>query len=247
MDVLAGTAASLRVDFVGASGSLIPDANSVFWSLYDSTGALLSGPTAITTLSTDTGVTVAVVGTSNAIGGGRRFDKRFVVVTFTSGGQGANVTRNYRIVPLLNMTASNDEVRSLIGVDSDELPDEDIDLVNAYFLLEVDAGQAPLAAALASGTRLEIIANQAILGQCVVELFSGVPQRVGMIQRDGTLAFQRFASVDLQSVLVRARDMRARGIVAIQGLVETNETLMVLSHPIDPLTTLSPYAILPWP
>jgi hypothetical protein len=245
MDILAGAGASLRVDFLDPLGTIVPDIGSVFWSLYATDGTLLSGPTAITTDATYTGVTISVPGASNTVTPPRQFEKRTVTVTLAVGGNGRTYRASYRVIPFLNMTAGPADVRGVIGVDEYELPDEAIDLVGAYFLVLADINPAGLmTAALANGGRTELLANQAIVGQAVSELFSGVPSATPLSGKEGTIQFQRSAP-KWQPVIQQARDMRARGIAAILGVLETPQVWVVPMQRCDPFTEW--HGRLSWP
>jgi hypothetical protein len=244
MDVQVGTAASLRIDFLDPLGMLIPDAGSVTYQVRGTDGSSLGAPAAIATAPTDTGVTVAIPAAVNTISAARRFEKRTVAVYLTVGGRSLTYSRTYRVVPFLNMTASADDVRGVVGLNADELSDEQIDLVGAYFLVVDDPaivaatlriGTDALAAALSAGTKVELLANQAIVGQAVMELLSGVPNMAPQTVREGTMQFQRFKP-DWAPIIQQARDMRARGIAAIVGLPEAPMTLMVSTVPRDPVT-----------
>src|SRR5579872_7108122 len=142
MDVLAGDDATLRVDFVSPTGTLLPDAGSVSYRVYGTDGSPLAGPTSVAT--SDTGVTLTIDGALNTIEPPRIFEKRIVIVKMASNGEPFVFQTDYRVIPFLNMTASAADVRSVIGATSDELPDEDIDLLQAYLLVRDAAGAAPL-------------------------------------------------------------------------------------------------------
>ena len=244
MDVPAGTAASLRIDFLDPLGLLVVDATSASYQLMATDGSLLAGPVPLITAPTDTGVTVAIGAGSNTITAPRLFEKRTVVVSMTSGGKSHTFVKQYRVIPFLNLGCTEDDVRAVIGVNADELANDEIDLTAAYFILLKDVTPAQMSAALSCGTAVELMANQAVVGQAVLEIFSGVPNKTPLSIKEGQMSFVRSAP-KWGPVIQQARDQRARGIAAITGLAETVPTWLATTHSRDPVTSWHGHAS--WP
>jgi hypothetical protein len=239
VDVLAGSGAALRVDFLNPAGTLIPDPNSVTYTVYATDGTQLVASTPITTGPTDTGVMVNVLAVNNTISGSRQFEKRTVVVNMTSAAHPYTFTTIYRIIPFLNMTVTADDVRSVFGGDLDEVTDDEIDLVAAYFdvaarVLSVNSN-ATLAAALATGTITEVYANSAIAGMAVINLLPGIQGRLATQRKDGQVSFSRQA-INWTHVENQALGMVSRGVAYAAGIPQNAPSYITTSWSYDPVT-----------
>lgn len=237
MDTFVNTAVSLRVDFVGPLGSLVPDANSVYWSLYAHDGTLISGPTLITTGSIDTGVTIPISAGQQTIGVGKRFEKRQVIVTWTTGGQGYTWRTFYRVLPILNHNVSADDVRSLLGLNADELLDDEIDLFAAFLQVEDEISQTALAAALSSGTLTEASANLLIGVTAAIDVIPSLRLRTPMTVGDGGKTWQRFrTSPDWDAIAEELASRRASLLAQTTDTQLADVPLAIFTSPTDVIT-----------
>jgi hypothetical protein len=237
MDALVNTVVSLRADFMSALGSLVPDANSVYWSLYAHDGSLLTGPTLITTTPTDTGVTIPINSSHQTIGAGKRFEKRQVIVTWTTGGQGHTWRTFYRVLPITNYSVSKDDVRSLLGLNADELLDEEIDLFAAFLTVEDDISQATLAAALSSGTLKETSANLLIEVTAAIAVIPSLRLRTPMTTSDGGKSWQRFRTPpDWDAITGELAARRASLVATVTDTLTAGAPLAIFTQPTDVIT-----------
>jgi hypothetical protein len=238
MDVWASTPATIRVDFLNASGTLVPDANSVSYTVFATDGSVLVTPTAIATTPTDTGVTITVPGADNTITPPRLFEKRLIFVSITSGLTPYSFQASYRVVPVPLFSVTANDVRLIFGGDCDEVEDDEIDLTAAYFQVSASVvalnSQATLAAALSSGTIVELMANQAIAGQAVMTLLPGLRARMMTMQKDGQTSFQRGA-LNWDDIERRARTLVSQGVAAAAGVTETAPTYLAVADNILPV------------
>ncbi|WP_164078811.1 hypothetical protein, partial [Stenotrophomonas maltophilia] len=85
----------------------------------------------------------------------RSFERRQVVVTFTAEGCGYQKRLAYRVVELPLHSVVPDDVRAYLGINEDELRDDEVDLFAAGLVLEGLVGKDRLEAALTSGTLAE--------------------------------------------------------------------------------------------
>lgn len=239
MDVLAGTAANVRVDFLDPDGTLIPDAGSVTYTVRGTDGTILIGPAAIVTTASDTGVSISVPGVNNTIANNRQFEKRTVLVSMTSGLHPYNYRATYRVIPFINMTVTSDDVRMFCGASVDEITDDDIDLTQAYFQVAAQVQllnvYASLDTALSSGTVTEMFANEAILGTTVLNLLPGLMGRLPINRKDGVSQFQR-APIDFKQLEIDAADLVARGTAAAAGVVIALPNALAVTRSFDPVT-----------
>lgn len=236
-DVIAGMGATPHVDFMSALGTIIADVGSVSYYLYDQTGSLIRGPVAIVTFAGSTGVNVPLTGTDHTVSGGRRFEKRRVVVVWTSNGESFNHRFTYRVIPLLNYTASEADVRSLLGLSEDELPNEEIDLLTAYFSVESQLTAVVLEGALASGTSVELSANALIVVEAAIASLPSLQTRTPMVQADGTKRWERFRTPPNWELLRQQLSGRRSDLVAeVTGTPRADQPLAVFASPADVIT-----------
>jgi hypothetical protein len=237
MDVLVGTSASIRVDFTTPTGMLIPDPDTTVYSLFDQSGQYLVADVAANPDPGATGVNIFLASDKHLIGGGRRFEKRTLWLRWRTGGKSFTTRVQYRIVPLVNYTASATDVRTFLGLNEDELTDEEVDLFAAYLAVEEDAAKDRLDAALASGTRLEQLANKAIVAQAVIDLIPSLQNRVLMATADGPNRFERFRTApDFDRFLRDAAALRSQALTAITGIATTQPSVLLFAEPTDPIT-----------
>ena len=244
MDVLVGTATSVLFELQGATGTLVPDPGSAFYRIYDQSGLLIAGPTALPTTPVTSTLVIPALAPVNTITAPHRFEKRTVYITWTSAGASYSLRQSYRIIPFINLTATAASVRAALSLSDDEVDDADIDLFAAY--LQIDAElKANLAAtvtidtALASGTRLELAANSAIVHQAAIALLPTLELRAAMSVTDGTQTFERFhPGVVFSALKWELKLARERAMIIVIGIPVTNPLLVVFSLPTDPVTNI---------
>lgn len=222
---------------MSALGSMVPDANSVYWSLYAHDGTLLSGPTLIATSPTDTGVTIPIGAGNQTIGAGKRFEKRQAILTWTTGGQGYSWRAFYRVLPITNYSASKDDVRSLLGLNADELLDEEIDLFAAFLTVEDDISQATLASALSSGTLRETSANLLIEVTAAIAVIPSLRLRTPMTVGDGGKTYQRYRTPPAWNEIAEELSARKASLAAaVLGSPVADAPLAIFTRPTDVIT-----------
>lgn len=241
LNVLANTNATLRVAFMFQGDYEIPDLGSVTYTLYDTTGTPVVGfiNVAIVTLATSTSYQLQLAAAQNALGVGNLFETRTVVVSYTVNGDGRTLRYSYRIIPFIPMTVTEDDARKLLGVAQNELPDENIDLVEAYFKCCDDTTQAALNAALISSTTLSFHANEMIAAKALLKSIPMMQMRVMAQEHSGTDVMQRYPTFDFDRMLRLAASLYADAKALITGNAQTEYQMIALVTPIDPIT--SPY------
>lgn len=240
MDVLAGAATSVRFELQSPTGTLIPDANSVSYRIFDQNGVAIGPAVPVTTTSVDTWISVPLPEELMTIDPARRFEKRTVVLNWTSKARAYSDRKSIRIIPFLNMTANGQQVRSALGLNDDELLDDEIDLFSAYLTIETFVTQPIMEAALASGTNDEVFINGAIVAQAALDILPTLLGRMMSAQTDGVVKSERFAKGPdlnrLQAALVARRDDALSVFVEITATVPI---LVGLTSPVDVITGLA--------
>jgi len=227
---LASEDITLIVPFRRDGEPFVADTGTTTYEVRGQDGTLLDSGS-VTVGPADVAAAVEVPAASNAIS--TRFEKRTVIVRGLTGGRPFQARGQYRLTPWMNMSATNDDVRAFIGVGAGELPDTVIDLVDAFLQLEERTTQATLEAALASGTSLEIKANDGIVAQAVLNLIPSLHQRISLKESDGPASAQR-EKIDIAGLRRRASDVLSEAVTAVSGRTVAEQTLVAFA----PTTTL---------
>lgn len=232
LSTLAGEAVTITVPFTRDGEPFVPDANSVSWSLRDHTGIVIATSPVVSV--SDTQMQVDLLSTQAAIASDRTFEKRTLVVRAEQNGQPYLWSTTYRIHKWLNLSTSAEDVRAFIGCGPDELPDQAVDLVEAY--LTVDA-LTPLNTALTAGTVLEVHANRAVMAQAVLDVLPSLAQRLAKKESDGNRSIERF-TLDLVSLEAKARHMLRAALDAVGAADDTatTPTIFIVTTRTDPVT-----------
>jgi hypothetical protein len=221
MDFLPGVDISLRVLFEAQGQPKVPDNGSVKYTLYDDAGAAIDTDVALAPAAAANYVVVPVVAAKNAIT--QRYEKRTLVVKYTVNGAGYTSVVRYRLVPLLNIETGPDDVRRALGVGSEELGDDEIDIASSYFAVEDEATQSTLEAALAGVPADRKAANDAILYSTVLDCLPSLSLRVAQSQEDGALKFSRFSKgPDFAEIRQDAQDRLSAAMSALTGRTDSD-------------------------
>jgi hypothetical protein len=238
MDFLAGSDITIPVRFERLGEPTIPTVGSVKYTLRGHDGLPIVGHTdvSVTTTTTTTSINLPLPAAVNTAS--LRIEKRHLFITYEVAGATYQMALSYRLVPFLNHTVTKDKVRSQFGgIAKHHLPDDDIDLVRAYLQIEEKVGQSTLDTALASGTVLEITANDAILWQAALDVLPSVQLRIMQKETDGALSFERG---DLASSLPMLEESLRQKLLAavntISGRTTESLPLIAFALPTDPIT-----------
>lgn len=238
MDVIAGTPTALTIPFMVGNQPAAPDVGSVTYTLKDQLGTPMAGLTDVTYDTTPTTFQAHILLPSSAhvIDPARRFERRVVVVNFKLNDAEMQITRPYRVVPEPLHTTTAAEVRAYIGIEEHELPDEDIDLVAAFLVVEKDLGAAPLATALASGTAEEISANTLIRMRAVLDVLPSAKQRMAQSEKNGVKEFSRVDLKELDKLELKAAQRYQEALEELSVREEVTPTFFLITTNTDAIT-----------
>jgi hypothetical protein len=211
------------------------DANSVQYRLLNASGATLIPWTPFNNLQGVGSVAVEIPEVHHPLPiAPVLFQVRHLDVSWMTEQTVRQVRRTYRVTGFLPFSVSTQDVRTLIGVTADDLPDVEIDLVTAYFQALAAQGSA-FSSALTSGEIGQIAANDVILCGAVLAILPGLQLRVVASTQDGALKIDRFKNIDFKAI---ARETQNRLTAALSKLSSssTSASYMVLSNPTDPIT-----------
>lgn len=232
----AGENVSIVVPFTLDGEYVSPDANSVTYSLRDNAGALISTATDIAATlaagATETVITLASTLNAKTL----LTEKRTLVVKFAVNAHPQTVVVPYRLNDWLNIAVTAEDVRGHIGLTRAELPDDEVDLYNAFYLLEDLMGAGVMSTALASGTILAQFANDALIFKAAHDLIPSMPARVLRKEGSGTTSFERFSHFDFDALHDKIAAFLDEAMARISGQPSTFPSLVVAGNRTDPVT-----------
>jgi hypothetical protein len=229
---VAGNDVGLSILLLQGGEPVVPDAGSLQWELRGQNGAILSPRT--TQACTETSVLVTINASHNAIT--LPFEKRTVAVYWTINGFPMVNRVSYRLTAFLNHTITEDDVRNFVGLEADALPDEDVDIIQAYFDCSALLGDATLLPnALINGGDNERAANRAIQAQSVLNLMPSLQARFLAREADGQRQIENLP-IDLADLEHRASDQLTRAINQVGSRSYTPPTFTVAGVMTDVIT-----------
>lgn len=201
---LAGNAHSFLVQFRNRGEPAIPDQGSVTYTLRGHDGALLAGHAAVPVetgaLAVETVITVPA--DQNLIAGS--LERRSITVNWTFKSAPKETRLSYWLHAWLNFSTTPADVRKYIGANESELPDDDIDLVEAY----IEVAKMVTVEALVSKLQTDPLqAENALLAYAVLSVIPSLKSRMAQEQADGVLSFTRPDLRNFDELRVEARSM----------------------------------------
>lgn len=172
---------------------------------------------------------------ANALAGANLFETRFVHINFVYAGGSYEKSLSYKIKGFTPVTATPAQVRAEIGLDYSELPDADIDVFSAYFLLVADVGTLFSAAFQLGGTRA-ILANQAVVVRAALDISESLDLRTAVASRAEDHQFSRSTTLDFDQITARLRRKLAALVTSAQGITPVATSIFQLSTPTDVIT-----------
>lgn len=225
-----------------AGGELrVPDAG-VTYTLYDNDGAPVAGhnnvainPGAVTTYP------LVLPGAANMLGG-TDFESRTLTVNYAVGGAPYQFRESYRIGPFVHFVADPKFVRTLVGLAPVELPDEDLDLTMAYFLVAEDVDRDVLDEALAAGVSVSLWANRAIAWRSLIEIVPSLPLRALASEESKSASVSRFRTVSVAELTNQIFNGYIQALSEIRTVYSlpvptvTLPTIFIVARDTDPIT-----------
>lgn len=164
------------------------------------------------------------------------FSRRVVRISAERGGIPFEAVAMYRLTPQILYTVTPKDVRSFLGVNEGELPDDEVDLSGTYLNLEFDMGRDKLVAALTSGDQAELRANEAILYKTVLDVIPSLANRVAVEETDGALSFKRNARKDFAELKKSAEDRLSAALAVINPVNDPGYSILITTTDADPIT-----------
>jgi hypothetical protein len=174
---LPGKDCSIYVEFKKDGEFVIPDPGSLKLTLRDDAGVVITGYDSLALANClVSSLMITVLAALNTVGTGLPFETRYARIDYTASTEPLHVDVVYRVAPFLPMASEPAEVRALFGARDLELPDSDIDLYSAYFLLLQDYPDAMTGALSSAATSWS--ANRAIVLTAGLQVIASMPGRL---------------------------------------------------------------------
>lgn len=239
-DFLGGEVVNLTFRYGEGHEPLIPDSGTVTYTVLNHLGTPISGLQNIP-ITTGPGTfqsTVSIPALDNSIDPSKEFERRTVFLNYQVGGAPFYQKVSYRLIPSHAYTVSPAYIRAFLGVNKNELPDEDIDLFAAYlFVREAFDDVSLFTDALSSGNRTELVANDAIAMRAAIDVIPSLQNRVAQSEKNGVMGFDRIKITDYSALLAEAyrRYNEAIGLIGLAD-ISVDHILIVTTTDTDPIT-----------
>lgn len=235
--VHAGEAIPYTIDFMVNGDYVVPDEDSVSYTIRDASGAPIPGHSgvAVVTDGQSDSVTIEIPAEVNTKTKDR--EPRYVHVRYTVAGRAYTLTGSYVLIDFLNFVVEPSDVRNWLGVTPGELPDKDIDLVKAYYAVKNDSSFAnvDLPSLLAEGDEVAFAVNEAIRMQAAMQVLPSLENRIAQMERADQMAFQR-GRLDIAGLRRRTASEYARLVQTVTGVTPLAPIFFTTSLPVDPVT-----------
>lgn len=231
--------AVIAVEFLQLGEAAIPDSGSVKLTLRGNDGTILPGFDASPV--TDFGLpnqSVTIPQAANQIAPTAKFETRYGLLEYKVGGVALGLRFVYRLTPFLALQSTAADVRALIGADVVELPDSDIDLVEAYFKLSQSVG-VKFTEGLTATNQASLIANRMVSLQAAIAVIPSLQTRLRKSQTSHNEQIQKFdVKFDqLKADLLQALLDATQELTDLEGVTASPIIpIFQLSQPIDVIT-----------
>lgn len=217
---------------------VVPDANTVKFTLEDNTGAAISGydQLAVAPAAGATSVVVNITALANAIA--LPVELRFVAVEFQYVGKTYWFRDYYMLKPSLNFPVSERDVRGVLNLTDAELPDNVIDILHAKTKLQAQNPAIDFDGIVSGGDETLPFLIDAVKYFCALESISAIKMgAMSSEQADNTL-FKRFdKQIDFDAIAKDLGDLLAAAIVQLTGdTTSVQPILAVATTDTDPVT-----------
>lgn len=191
---LAGDSVTLHEEFVIDGVPREPDVDSVKFTLRGNSGLTVAPHVNETLTPRGTGVDIVISGADNTPATAGDLETRFITVSFTVEGRPYTISDSYRLTPFIPMTCTPETVRGHLGMTLEELQDQEVDLIQAYYDLQPKVPS--LETYLTSSGVKALKANDAIAIQAALIIAASLPNRLAAQQKSADAQFNRLSKID---------------------------------------------------
>lgn len=237
MQAIVGTAYTLTFPFIVDGEYVVPDDGSVTYTLFDNSGAAVSGQTdqAVTTDNATDHIQITIASGQQTIAGGKTFEQRTVRVKYKVDAKDFSVEDWYYVTNNLNFRVRPQDVISTLGIKEGEALLEEVDLIGAYFRIADALGAPAFSTALSSGGINQINANSAIKYAAAIDLATVIEMKA--FRKFGNeLNYARFDKIDFAAIRAGLQDKLSDALTAAGGVNFLSGSLFAVTSPVDPMT-----------
>lgn len=218
----------------GDSEPLSPDNNTVTFTVRDVTGATLLTDTTSPIVGTNLVQIIVPAANNNKT---LDYEQRYVEISYTSDGYPYTDQLAYNLIEWLPISANADDVRRLIGLYREELPDDRIDILTAYYAITEET-QLDLVDLIQAGTYDTILVNRAIALRAAIAVIPSLQLLVLQTEQADNIVAKRFTSVDFDRIEAALIDKYNEALGIITGILgdEIEASLLQVSQGVDVIT-----------
>lgn len=177
-----------------------------------------------------------IPGSVNTLTGSNTNEVRLATLDYQSGGVFRQGYLTYRVTQFLPFTVTAQSVRTLLGLSYEELEDEEIDLISAYYTLANAAGTTFTTAFTTEGYKGDQ-ANKAVCLQCAIDLALSLPQRIAQKTDEEKASFQRATKFDPYKLIASLKPQLAETLESLAAEQTIGSAaVFVATQPTDPFT-----------
>lgn len=225
-----GQDVSVNINFLVNDEFVLP--TSATYTVRKADGTVLdSGAITVTSSSEALVVTAA----NNALGVGNTFEYRFVSVVFIYNNETYDMTLSYGLMDFVPLTATPKDVRRELGLDDSELPNDEIDINQAYLTLAAIHSTSFTDAFTANDITM-LSANRAVAIQAAIDVAESLPLRAFAMMRSEAAQVERFAGIDFSALVNQLKVKLANELEVTKNTSLTEPLLFELSTPTDVIT-----------
>lgn len=216
---LADQSVTLTVDFLVGGEFVMAAANSVTYTVRDNAGQAISGlvDVAVNNNAEATFVNLTIPALNNSISISEMAERRFVTVSVTDAdGRSYTFYDSYRIHEFLLCAADEHTVRSILGLSASELPDEDIDIVEAYLALDSELPNTTLSDAYATPVAANAL-DEAVALTSALQLLPSLAMRAVQAKESDGSAIRRFQNANINQLRSDLSTRRSKAIEVFSG------------------------------
>jgi hypothetical protein len=228
-------ASTLTFNLMVGNDFVVPDpSTNAVLTVRNRSGSVLHTETVINPTSSQ--LVFAIPSATNTLTGSNTNEARLASLSYTSGGFNRLLEMTYKVTQFIPFTVTSQSVRALLGLSYEELEDEEVDIISAYYAL-VNSNSTTFTTAFTTEGYKGDQANKAVCLQCAIDLALSLPQRIAQKTDEEKASFQRATKFDPYKLVAGLKVQLAE---TLESLVTEqtigSATIFVASQPTDPFT-----------
>lgn len=228
-------ASTLTFNLMVGNDFVVPDpSTNAVLTVRNRSGSILHTETVIN--PTGSQLVFAIPSVTNTLTGSNTNEARLANLSYTSGGFNRLLEMTYKVTQFIPFTITAQSVRALLGLSYEELEDEEVDLISAYYALVNSNGTTFTTAFTTEGYKGDQ-ANKAVCLQCAIDLALSLPQRIAQKTDEEKASFQRATKFDPYKLTAGLKVQLAETLESLAAEQTIGSaTVFVVSQPTDPFT-----------